>query len=160
MGDISSVDCSMNNHNLSLQYCDYNNGDVISGNLFNTNPLSQCNYSSTFKEMGGYVLKGDVSSVYGFMNIYISYQLNGLKSFIEYNHMHDMEMNDNIQNGDVSSGIGLTNRHTLPQCNKSIRLNEMNWGSKNSYFSGGPCYMNSHTVSEANIAIQLIMEIK
>ena len=94
------------------------------------------------------------------MNSHTVYQLNGLKSSMNYNDRYDMEMNYNLQNGDVSSGIGLTNRHTLPQCNKSIRLNEMNWGSKNSYFSGGPCYMNSHTVYEANIAIQLIMQIK
>ena len=29
-------------------------------------------------------------------------------------------MNNNLHNGDVSSGIGLRNRHTLPQDNEEI----------------------------------------
>ena len=49
---------------------------------------------------------------------------------MNYNDRYDTEMNYNLQNGDVSSGIGLTNSHTLPQCNKLSNLNDMNWGLK------------------------------
>ena len=58
-------------------------------------------------------------------------------------------MNTNLHNGDVSSGIGLINSHTLPQCNKPSNSNQMNWGIKNGDVSGGNCYINIHTVSKA-----------
>ena len=61
-----------------------------------------------------------------------------------------MDINANLQNGYLSSGIGLINIHILSQCNKSSNLNEMNWDSKDVDISAGNCYMNSHTVSEAN----------
>ena len=64
------------------------------------------------------------------MKILTVYQLNGLKYFMNYNNGNDMDMNDNHQNGDVSSGIGLINSHTLPQCNKLSNLNVINWGLK------------------------------
>ena len=35
-------------------------------------------------------------------------------------------MNANLQNGYVSSGIGLIKRHDLPQFNESGTLNEIN----------------------------------
>ena len=42
-----------------------------------------------------------------------------------------MEMNDNLQNEYVSSGMFLLNRHTPPQFNESSKLSKMNWGVKN-----------------------------
>ena len=60
-----------------------------------------------------------------------------------------MDMNDDLQNGCVSSGIGLINSHTLPQCNKWSNSTEINWGVKNINISGGHSYTNSHTPSEA-----------
>ena len=36
---------------------------------------------------------------------------------MNYNDRNDTDMNDNLQNGDVSSGIGLLNSHTHPQDN-------------------------------------------
>ena len=83
------------------------------------------------------------------MNRHTVYQLNGIKALMNYNDRDDMEMNDNMQNVDVSSGIGLTNIQTTSQCNRYINLNEMNWDFKNGDVSGGNCYMNSHTGSEA-----------
>ena len=68
---------------------------------------------------------------------------------MNYNDIDDMDMNDNLQNGYVSSGIGLINSHTLPQCNKSINSNEMNWGVKMFNVSDGNCYKNIHTVYES-----------
>ena len=40
------------------------------------------------------------------MNSHTVYQHNGLKSLMNYNHMYDIEMNDDLQNGDMSSVIG------------------------------------------------------
>ena len=68
---------------------------------------------------------------------------------MNYNDRDDMDMNDNLKDGDVSSGIGLINSHTIPQCNKYFNLNGMNWGFKNGDVSGGHYYMNNHTVPEA-----------
>ena len=43
MGDMSGVNCSINNHNLYQHDCDYNNGDVSSGYGFlNSHTLSKC----------------------------------------------------------------------------------------------------------------------
>ena len=48
--------------------------------------------------MYGDVEKGDVSSVYGFTNIQNVYQLNVLRSLMNYNYRDDMDTNDNVQN--------------------------------------------------------------
>ena len=50
MGDISGGNCSMKNHTLYQHDCDYSNGDVsIIYGFINSHTLSQCEYSSTFK---------------------------------------------------------------------------------------------------------------
>ena len=52
-------------------YVEKGDGDVSSGYIFlNSHTLYQCEYSITFKEIGGGVEKGDgdVSSGYGFIN--------------------------------------------------------------------------------------------
>ena len=48
-----------------------------------------------------------------------------------------MNMNDNFHNVDVSSRIGLINRHALPKFKELRNLNDTNRGVKNSDFSGG-----------------------
>ena len=66
MGDTSGGDCSINKHTLYQHFCDSNNGDVSSGYGFlNRHTLSQCEDSSTLKDMDGDVEKsdGDVISV-------------------------------------------------------------------------------------------------
>ena len=55
--------------------------------------------------------------------------------------MNDTDMNDNLQNGYMSSGIGLLNSHTLPQDNESSKLNKNNMSFEN----GDYFYMNSFT---------------
>ena len=67
--------------------------------------------------MGWDVEKGDVSIWYGSMNSHTVYQMNGLKSLMNYNDMDDMDMNANLQNEDVNNVTGLINRYTLPQFN-------------------------------------------
>ena len=62
--------------------------------------------------------KVDLISVYGSINSHNIYQLNGLKQLMNYNDMDGMEMNANLKNGDLISGIVLTNIHTIPPCNK------------------------------------------
>ena len=62
----------------------------------------------------------------------------------------DIEMDDTLYNGDVSSGIGLLNRHTLPQDNKSSKLNEMNMSYENGDVNDNYCYINSYTGSVIN----------
>ena len=56
-------------------------------------------------------------------------------------------MNANLQNGHVSSEIGLPIRHTLPQYNESSNLDEMNMSIENGDINGGYFYMNSSTGS-------------
>ena len=41
-----------------------------------------------------------------------------------------MEINANSHNGDVISGIGLINSHSIPKFNESRNLNDMNCGVK------------------------------
>ena len=53
--------------------------------------------------------------------------------------------NENLHNGDVSSGIGLLNRHTLPQAKKSRKPNEINMNIENCDVNGDYWYMNSST---------------
>ena len=83
------------------------------------------------------------------MNSHTVYQQNGLKSLINHNDRDDMKMNTKFQNGDVSSGIGLINRHTITKFKGLIKLNDMNRVVKNGDVGGGNCYMNTHTISEA-----------
>ena len=64
---------------------------------------------------------------------------------MNYNYWDDMDMNSNLQNGDVSSGIGLLKIHTLPPYNESGNLNETNMGIENGDVNGGHCYINSTT---------------
>ena len=52
------------------------------------------------------------------------------------NTRNDTDMNDTLQNGDLSSGIGLLNIHTLPQYNESSDLNEMNMSVDNGDVNG------------------------
>ena len=53
----------MNNHTISQQYCDSNNGGVISGYGFiKIHHLSQCDDSITVEDMDGDVEKVGVSS--------------------------------------------------------------------------------------------------
>ena len=63
MGDVSAGNYSMKNLTIYQQYCDYNNGDVSSVNVFfNGHTLSQFDNSSTFNEISGYVENDDVIS--------------------------------------------------------------------------------------------------
>ena len=67
--------------------------------------------------MDGNAEKFYVISGYGSMNSHTDSQQNCLKSLMNYKYRNDTDMNANLQNGDVSSGIGLLNSHTLPQYN-------------------------------------------
>ena len=55
-----------------------------------------------------------------------------------------------LQNGDVSSVIGLLNSHTLPQYNESSQLNDMNMSVDNGDVNGCYFYINSSTGSDIN----------
>ena len=58
----------------------YNNDDVSSVcGFINSHTLSQCEYSSHFKDMDGDVENFDVSCGYGSMNRHTDLQHNGLK---------------------------------------------------------------------------------
>ena len=115
MGDMSGVNCSINNHNLYQHDCDYNNGDVSSGyGLLNSHTLYQCEDSIFFKEMYGVVKKVDVSSGYGSMNSHTDLQQNCLESLMNDNDRIDTNMNETLQNGDVISGNVLINIHNHP----------------------------------------------
>ena len=70
----------MNNQYISQQDCDSNIGDDSSENYFMTiHTLSQCDDSNTFRDMDRDVEDDNISSGYGFTNIQIVYQQNGLK---------------------------------------------------------------------------------
>ena len=92
----------------------------------------------------------DVSSGYGSTNIHIVYLNNVSKLLINSNDRDDMDMNANLKNEDVISGIGLINIHTTPQFKESSNLNEINMGVINVDVNGGHFYMNSPTVSIKN----------
>ena len=65
-------------------------GDVSSGHgFYNSHTLSQCEDSSTFKEMDGDFEKGDVISGYISMDSHIDLQNNGLESFMTDNDRND-----------------------------------------------------------------------
>ena len=53
--------------------------------------------------MDGDVETGDASIGYSSMKIHTVYQHNGLKKIMNYNDRGDTKINDNFQNGDVSS---------------------------------------------------------
>ena len=63
------------------------------------------------------------------------------------NDIIDTDMNENLQNVDVSSGIGLLSTHTTSQDDESSKLNDMNMSVENGDVNGDYCYMNIHTVS-------------
>ena len=52
------------------------------------------------------------------MNSHTDLQQNSLKSSTNYNDRNDTDMNTNLYNGDMISGIGLLNSHTFPQDNE------------------------------------------
>ena len=56
---MSGGNCYMNYHTLSQHDCDSNNGDVSIVYVFYIHTLSQCEYSTDFKDIGGDVEKGD-----------------------------------------------------------------------------------------------------
>ena len=62
----------------------------------------------------GLLKKVDVSSGYGSMNSHTYLQQNSLESLMNDNTRNDTGMNATLQNGYLSSGIGLLNSHTLP----------------------------------------------
>ena len=53
--------------------------------------------------------KGDVSSEYGSMNSHTDLQQNGLEPLMNDNDIIDTDINETLQNSDLSSGIGLLN---------------------------------------------------
>ena len=57
----------------------------------------------------------------------------------------DLDMNETLQNGDVSSGIGLLKSQTTLQYEKFVKLNKMNMSVDNDNYNGGHFYMNSST---------------
>ena len=63
--------------------------------------------------------------------------------------MNDEYINANLHNGDVISGIGLLNSHTIPQDNESSNSNDMNISVENGDVVGDYCYMNSSNWSES-----------
>ena len=78
MFDMSGGNFSINNYIIYQKDCNTNAGDVSSGYGFiDSHTISQCDDSSTFKDMDGDVEKGDVSIVYGSKNIHTVYQQNG-----------------------------------------------------------------------------------
>ena len=113
MGDISSRKFSLNNHTLSQQYCDSNNGDVISGcDFLNSHTLYQCEDSIKFKNIYDDVEKGygDVSSAYGFLNIH---NISHCESSGTFKNIYG-----GVYKGDVRSGYGSTNSYTCLQINE------------------------------------------
>ena len=84
------------------------------------------------------------------MKIHTDLQHNGFESLINYNDRIDTDMNKTLQNGDVSSVIGLLNSHTLPQYNESSQLNDMNMSVDNGDVNGCYFYINSSTGSDIN----------
>ena len=56
------------------------------------------------------------------MNSCTDLQQTGFESLINDNYGIDTDMNEALQNGDVSSVIGLLNIHTLSQDNESSNL--------------------------------------
>ena len=61
-----------------------------------------------------------------------------------------MKTNANLQNKDEINGISLMNIHTLPKFKEYRKWNDMYRVVKNGDVSGGHCFMNYYTLSEAN----------
>ena len=80
------------------------------------------------------------------MNSHTYLQKKYLESIMKDNYRINTDMNETLQNGDVSSGIVLLNGHTLPQANKSIKLDDMNMSVYNGDVNDSYIYMNSYTV--------------
>ena len=89
--------------------------------------FNQCNESHNFNEMDGDVENCDVSGRNGSMNIQALYQHNGLKKLINSNNGDDIDINDDLKNGDASRRIDLINSHTLYQFNESSYFKEIGW---------------------------------
>ena len=64
--------------------------------FLNSHNISERDDSSTFKEINGYVDKGDVISVYGSINIHTDLQLNGLESLMNDNDSINKKMNETL----------------------------------------------------------------
>ena len=95
---------SINSCFLYQQDCDSNNGDVSCGYGFiNSHTISQFDDPITVKGIDGGLEKGDVIILYGSTNSHTVYQPNGSK----IKGRDDMDMNANLHNGNLSSGIGL-----------------------------------------------------
>ena len=137
----------MNIHIISQQYWGFNQGDVGCGKTFiNIHTLSQCNESIYFRDMDGVFENGDVSGVNAHTNIHTLYQQSGLISLINSNSSEGIEMNDELMNGDMSSGTGLINTHTLSKFNESSYFNDMYCNVENGNVSGGNYFMIFHTL--------------
>ena len=68
---------------------------------------------------------------------------------MNYNDRNDTYMNANLQNEDVSSGIGLLNSHTIPQYEESSHLNGINTSVENGDVNGDYCYIKIPTGYES-----------
>ena len=62
----------------------------------NVHTLSQCEDSSSFKNIGGDVDKGDVSIVYGSMNSHTYLQKKYLESIMKDNYRINTDMNETL----------------------------------------------------------------
>ena len=71
-------------------------------------------------EIDGYGVDGDFSGGHISLNSHTIYQHNGFMSLINSNNSDDIDINNDLKNGDVSYIIILINSHTLSQCNGSI----------------------------------------
>ena len=91
---------------------------MSSGYVFlNIHALSQCEDTSTCKEVYGDIEKGNISSGYDSLNIHTNLKHNFLESLINDNDSNDTDINETFYNLDVSIGIGLLNIHTISQDN-------------------------------------------
>ena len=80
LGDVSGWNGSINNHTLSQDYLDPNNGDARSGNGFiKILTTSQCNGLIKFNAVYGVFLNGGFSSGNSSMKIHTFYQQNDCK---------------------------------------------------------------------------------
>ena len=69
---------------------------------------------------------------------------------INYNISGGIEMNGDLNNGDVSCGNGFINSHILSQCNESISFNDVCGDVENGDMSGRKLFINIHALYEAN----------
>ena len=64
-------------------------------------------------------------------------------------NIDDIDTHDDLNNGDVSRGIGLLKSHTLPQFNESSYFNDMDWDVENLDVMGRNCFIDIRTLSKA-----------